>query len=1084
MKCIKTLSGLTVLWCLLAAPVFGQKLDMDKLKGLNARSIGPAGMSGRVTAIDVVLKDTDIIYIGTASGGVWRSKSGGIHWEPIFDDQPDHSIGALAVDQNNPDVIWVGAGEGNPRNSQSAGNGVYKSIDGGRTWKHLGLEKTRNIHRLLLHPTDSNVAYVGAQGAAWADTPDRGVYKTTDGGKTWQQILYVNERTGVGEMVMDPVNPNKLIVNMWEFRRWPWFFKSGGPGSGLHVTFDGGETWEKRTAEDGLPKGELGRMGLAISRSHPNVIYALIEAKKNALYRSDDGGFKWRKISDKNIGNRPFYYAEIYVDPKNENRIYNLYSRLSVSEDGGRTFRVMFEYNRVHPDHHAFWIHPDDPNYIIEGNDGGLAVSRDRGKTWRFVENLPLAQFYHIRVDNEQPYNIYGGMQDNGSWRGPGYVYRSGGIRNTYWEEVAFGDGFDTAPDMSDPRYGYAMSQGGNLRRYDLNTGNSKFIRPVHPEGETLRFNWSAGLGQDPFDAKTIYYGSQYVHKSTNRGDDWEIISPDLTTNNPDKQKQIDSGGLSYDVTQAENHTTILVIEPSPVQKDVLWVGTDDGNVQVTQDGGANWENVTANIKGLPENSWIGYIKASTYEAGGAFVVSDNHRTNDWIPYVYHTADFGKTWKRLVQPAQIQAPALSLIQDPVAPELIFLGTELGLYITIDGGAHWTKFTNGMPTASVADLAFQEREHDLIIGTFGRSAFVLDDIRPLRVLAQKGAATLDAELELFPIPDAVQATYRQASGTRFAGDAEFLGENRSRGAMISFVSNPKPKPKKKEGEGEEARPEDKEKPKKKTKKKKKRKKAKDKDAVAEKQPPEPKGKPKPHKVTLEILEDGEVIRTTEVDAVPGMNRVQVIMVRKGVRPPNRPKPKKKDAPEPFGAPLLPGEYTVRLSTGEDVTSEAPIVIHMDPGLDVDMADMKTRWAMNQRVEVVMADATDHFDKLRDAEAAMKRVKERLGDREGEDVDAYKEKAKDVGKKLKELMKHVRAEPVQGIRRDPGMFSSSFFRSRAYLGWWGPTSSVEEMVTKQLEERWEPIKKDIQAFLADDWPGYREAAESLNLSMFDD
>ncbi|MEM6336464.1 MAG: hypothetical protein AAF752_07845, partial [Bacteroidota bacterium] len=616
--------------------------QVEHFSQMQAREVGPAGMSGRVTSIDVVLRSPNTWYVGTASGGLWMTTSGGTDWTPIFDDQPVASIGDVKVFQNNPDIIWVGTGEGNPRNSQTNGNGVYKSIDGGQTWTHLGLEDSRAIHRMILHPTDPMIAWAGVQGPAWGETEQRGVFKTTDGGQTWTKTLYVNDRTGIGDFVQDPGNPDHLIAAMWEFRRWPWFFESGGEGSGLYVSYDGGETWAQRTHEDGLPKGQLGRMGLAFAPSDPDRVYALVEAeKKNGLYRSDDGGDSWSLVSTENIGNRPFYYADLFVDPNNENRIYNLFSLVTVSEDAGKTFDTLLPYERVHPDHHALWIHPDNSDFIINGNDGGLAVSHDRGDSWRFVENLPLAQFYHIRVDDAHPYNIYGGMQDNGSWRGPAYVYRAGGIRNAYWEEVAFGDGFDTMPDASDPRYGFAMSQGGNLYRYDLETGQRKLVRPTAAGDTTLRFNWDAALAQDPFKPATIYYGSQYVHKSTDRGDTWTVISGDLTTNDPDKQRQIDSGGLTYDVTQAENYTTITAISASPLQENVLWAGTDDGRVHVTQDGGANWTDLTGRFAGVPEGTWVPQIHASRHRAGSAFVLFEDHRRNNWTPYAYETADFG-----------------------------------------------------------------------------------------------------------------------------------------------------------------------------------------------------------------------------------------------------------------------------------------------------------------------------------------------------------------------------------------------------------------------------------------------------------
>ncbi len=417
---------------LISTGLFSQEFSMDMVKNMKPRNVGPGGMSGRVTAIDVVQSNTDIIYVGTASGGLWKSTSGGIKWTPIFEKEITASIGAVAIQQSNPSVIWVGTGEGNPRNSLNGGFGVYKSMDAGKTWKAMGLEKTRHIHRIIVDPTNPDIVYVGAIGSPWGAHKERGVYKTTDGGKTWKQILFNNTKTGAADLIMDPSNPNKLIAAMWEHKREPWFFTSGGKGSGLYMTHDGGDSWKKITYKEGLPKGGLGRIGIAISQSNPNIIYALVEAKKNALYKSEDGGFKWKKINDKKgIGNRPFYYSEIYVDPQNENRLYTIFTYVNVSQDGGKSFhQLMPAYgvsNGVHPDHHAWWIHPADGSFIMDGNDGGLNITKDGGKTWRFVGNLPVAQFYHINVDNEFPYHIYGGMQDNGSWRGPAYVWKAQG---------------------------------------------------------------------------------------------------------------------------------------------------------------------------------------------------------------------------------------------------------------------------------------------------------------------------------------------------------------------------------------------------------------------------------------------------------------------------------------------------------------------------------------------------------------------------------------------------------------------------------------------------------------------------------
>ncbi len=506
--------------------LFAQDFKMDLVQDMKPRNIGPGGMSGRVTAIDAVNSNPDIMYVGTASGGLWKSTSGGIKWEPIFDKEVTASIGAVAIQQSNPSVIWVGTGEGNPRNSLNGGFGMYKSLDGGKSWKSMGLEKTRHIHRIKIDPTDPNTVYVGAIGSPWGEHDERGVYKTTDGGETWTKILFVDNRTGVADMVMDSTNPNKLFVAMWEHKRDPWFFKSGGAGSGMYMTHDGGKNWKKLGDEDGLPKGDLGRIGIAIAPSKPNIVYALVEAKKSALYKSEDGGFKWEKINDKEgVAERPFYYCEIYVDPQNENRVYSIFTFVDVSEDGGKNFKqLMNAYgdditNGVHPDHHALWIHPENGQFLLNGNDGGFNISKDGGQSWRFVGNIPVAQFYHVNVDNEFPYNVYGGLQDNGSWRGPAYVWKAQGIRNSYWQEISFGDGFDVIPDQDDSRYGYTMSQQGNVQRYDHVTGNNYIVRPTPPDADTkLRFNWNSAIAQDPFSNSTVFFGSQFVHKSSDKG--------------------------------------------------------------------------------------------------------------------------------------------------------------------------------------------------------------------------------------------------------------------------------------------------------------------------------------------------------------------------------------------------------------------------------------------------------------------------------------------------------------------------------------------------------------------------------------
>jgi photosystem II stability/assembly factor-like uncharacterized protein len=781
---------LLIVFC--AFSTIAQKLDTDQIMNLQIRNVGPANMSGRITAIDVVQNNNKIIYLGAASGGVWKSENGGSAWTSIFDVNPTINIGSIAIQQSNPNVVWVGTGEGNPRNSVNLGLGLFKSLDAGKTWKFVGLENSKSIHRILIDPANPNTVYVGVMGDPFKPDNNRGVYKTTDGGNTWTQILFTNNQSGVGDMVMDPANPNKIFAAMYKHRRTPYSFTSGGPGSGLFVTYDGGKTWTKLGAANGLPAGDLGRIGIAIARSNPNRVYAKVEATKNALYRSEDGGHTWAMINDnpRFTNNRPFYFQELAVDTKDENRLYNIYQPLSVSEDGGKSFIAepmipADETKGIHADFHAFWIDPNDPAFFIIGGDGGIGITHDKGKSWYFPESIPVGQFYHINVDNDMPYNVYGGLQDNGNWSGPGYVWKRGGIRTLYWQYLVGGDGFYISPDSANSRFGYGTSQNGDLYRYDKLTGYYQSISPAAPDLKTrLRFNWNAGFAQDPNNNNVAYYGSQFLHKTTDKGANWQIISPDLTTNNPEHQRQ-DYGGLTIDASGAEIYNSILSIAPSALDNNIIWVGTDDGNVQLTQNGGKAWTNLTLNIKGLPKESWIAQIRASRYSKGEAWLVANNYRKGDFNPYIYRTKDFGKTWERMVDATKVKGYALTVLQDPVEPKLVFAGTENGLWISIDEGKSWTQMKNGFPSVSTMDLAIQERESALIIGTFGRAIWILDDLISLR----KIAAGMKKDFTLFPVNDAVQVKglFIAPPGNIWTGfHTTFEGENKPFGeAVIPF-----------------------------------------------------------------------------------------------------------------------------------------------------------------------------------------------------------------------------------------------------------------------------------------------------------
>ncbi|MEM6804906.1 MAG: hypothetical protein AAF696_26145, partial [Bacteroidota bacterium] len=761
-----------------------QKLDLSKLEKLNIRNVGPANMSGRITAIDVVEDDPNTLFVGAASGGVWRSDNGGSAWRPIFDDQPTQNIGALAIQQNNPSIIWVGTGEGNPRNSMNLGMGIFKSVDGGNNWKHMGLEATKTIHRIITHPTDPNIIYVGAMGNPFTPNADRGLYKSTDGGLSWKKILFSNQQSGIADLVMDPKNPNKLIATLYEHRRTPYSFTSGGAGSGLFITYDAGQSWKRLSEADGLPAGELGRIGLAIAPSDPNRIYAKIEAEKNALYRSDTGGNTWYLINEnpKFTNNRPFYFQDLAVDSKDPNRLYNIYQPLSVSYDGGKSFDPLpmipaDETKGIHADFHAFWVNPQDPEHFIIGGDGGIGITRDHGKSWYFPESIPVAQFYHINADNDRPYHVYGGMQDNGNWSGPGYTWKRGGIRTLYWQYLVGGDGFYIEPDEEDSRFGYGTSQNGDLYRYDRVSGYYSSIKPHSiNSGAHLRFNWNAAFAKDPFDPNGVYYGSQFVHKSSDKGANWEVISPDLTTNNPEHQKG-DYGGLTLDISGAETYNSLLSIAPSPVRDGVIWTGSDDGQLHLSRDGGESWKNLTDRLIDMPEEGWIAQIQASPFEAAAAWVVVNNYRKGDYKPYLFKTNDYGNSWENLLAGDQVKGYALSVIQDPKEPNLVFLGTENGLWISIDKGHSWGQFKNGFPSVSTMDLKIQESESALIVGTFGRAIWILDDLLSLREIAGQ---RLKPILTALPMNEAVQVKglFIAPPGNIWTGfNTTFEGENR-------------------------------------------------------------------------------------------------------------------------------------------------------------------------------------------------------------------------------------------------------------------------------------------------------------------
>ena len=764
-----------------AVPASKVKIDSAVFGDIKARNIGPAVMSGRITDIQCAANNPDIVYIGTATGGVWKSKDKGITFNPVFD-QYTMSIGCITIDPKNPETVWVGTGETNMRNSVSVGNGLYRTTNGGKTWAFMGLKDSERISKVIIHPDEPGTIYAAAAGHLWNANNERGLYKSTDSGKTWKRILFVDENTGCIDLDMHPEKHNILLAAMWEFRRKPYFFTSGGKGSGLFRSIDGGKTWKE--IRKGLPKGTLGRIAVDFAPSQPDLVYAIVEAKETSLYKSNDAGETWEEVGTSfGLKMRPFYFANIKVDPKDPQRLYNLSLLLFISTNGGKSFQSLmnaFYRNTMHPDLHALWINPNDPKHLMVGTDGGVYVSYSRGNTFRHLTNLPLSQFYHVSCDRETPYNVYGGLQDNGSWYGPSRALQGGYIPNKSWKYVGSGDGFFVYRDPGDKDIIYSSWQGGNLRRYNERTGETADIKPMPSAAEPkYRFNWNAGVALSPTNQKTLYIGAQFLFKSTDQGRSWTKISPDLTGNDPKKQQQHKSGGITIDNTTAENHCTIIAISESPLDENMIWVGTDDGNLQLTIDGGKKWENTVKNIKGLPPSTWCPTVEAGHYHKGTAYVVFDGHRTGDMTPYAYKTGDSGKTWTSLVTP-EIEGYCLVIREDPVNPKLLFLGTEFGLYVSFNQGKSWVHFTETLPKVGVRDICIQPVEHDLVLGTHGRGIYILDDITPLRHITEDLF-----QQDVVILPARPSHTAFPSFDFKMNGDTEYFGENPAQGAVITY-----------------------------------------------------------------------------------------------------------------------------------------------------------------------------------------------------------------------------------------------------------------------------------------------------------
>lgn len=756
--------------------------------GLSFRGIGPAFMSGRIgdIAVDPVKRST--WYVAVCSGNVWKTVNAGTTWDPIFDTYGSYSIGCVTIDPGNRHIIWVGTGENNSQRSVAYGDGVYKSVDGGKHFENMGLKNSEHIGKILIDPRDTDVAYVAAQGPLWAAGGDRGLYKTRDGGKTWNLVLEIDENTGVTDVHFDPRNPDVLYAAAYQRRRHVWTLIDGGPGSGIHKSTDGGDTWKK--INRGLPEVDMGRIGLAVSPINPDVLYAIVEAAqgKSGFFRSEDGGENWVRRSDY-ISSSPQYYQEIYADPHRFDRVFSLDTYVMVTTDGGKTFE-QFGREFKHVDEHAIYFDPDDPDHLILGNDGGLYETWDFGKNYRYAANLPVTQFYKIAVDNDTPfYNMYGGTQDNATQGGPSRTNNVHGIRNSDWFVTVFGDGFEPAIDPEDPNIVYSQWQYGGLVRYDRKTGERVDIKPQDaPDGPPLRWNWDSALMISPHLHTRLYYGSQILFQSDDRGDSWRMVSGDLTRNLDRNQMEVMGRVWSVDAVAKNNSTsfygTIVSLSESPLREGLIYAGTDDGLIQMTEDGGAIWRRVER-FADVPANAYVNDIKASLFDENVVFAIFNNHKKGDFKPYVAKSDNRGRTWIMISGDLPERGSVYAIVQDHMRPDLLFVGTEFGVFFTIDGGKKWTQLKAGIPTISVRDLEIQRRENDLVAGTFGRSFYVLDDYTPLRDLNE---LMLKEEAHIFPVKKSwmyIEARPLAGKDKAYQGAAFFTAPNPPFGATFTY-----------------------------------------------------------------------------------------------------------------------------------------------------------------------------------------------------------------------------------------------------------------------------------------------------------
>jgi photosystem II stability/assembly factor-like uncharacterized protein len=995
------LTGAAVLGALALSTLAGpgdQPKPTDKFKTLEFREIGPAVMGGRIDDFAVVESNPKIVYVGTASGGVWKTTNNGTTWEPVFDKESVSTIGDIAIAPSDPSVVWVGTGEPNNRQSSSWGDGAFKSLDGGKTWKKMGLEATHHIGRIVIHPKNPDVVYVAALGHLWGPNAERGVYKTSDGGKTWAQVLKINDDTGVSDIAMDPESPDILYAAAYERRRTPFGFNGGGPDSAIYKTTDGGATWKKLTK--GMPYengGDTGRIGLDIYRKDPNIVYAIVQHEKGGTYRSEDKGETWKKMGDTNP--RPSYYSQVRVDPNNDLRIWELGAQMFYSEDGGKTFATQ-RVRGIHGDYHAMWIDPGDSNHMITGSDGGIHWSYDAGKTWDFLNTIAIGQFYEVGLDNQKPYQICGGLQDNASWCGPSQTLMSDGIVNDDWTLMPGGDGFYAEIDNVEPWIVYTESQDGHLSRRDARFGQQRSIMPQAKAGEPhYRFQWNSPVAVSAHDHNTIYYGGNYLFKSTDRGDSWTRLGGDVTTGADRNKLQIfgktpDKNTLSrHDGVQ--EYPTITTLSESPLTPNVLWAGTDDGNVQVTRDGGKTWKNVADHAKGVPKGTYVSRVLASRYAEGTAYVTFDGHRSNDYAVYLFMTTDYGENWKAIRNGIPDTAGTVHVVREhPRNQNLLFAGTEFGLWVSWDRGANWTALKNNLPTVPVDDIEIQARENDLVLATHGRSVWIFDDLTPIEKF---DATVANSDLTFFAPRTATEWSLKRRSWS--SGQKVYLAKNPPYGVILNYylkeaVPAEAPKTSKDDKEKKEA-------------------------ATGETAKTEGAAK-KEGKAKISVYDkDNKLIREFDGPGAVGVNRTNWDLRWNAAAEPTPQQVEALAAGFGFGprGPFVePGEYTIKIKAGSREASQK-VTVEGDPRIQISAADRTARREAIDKLYAMAKSTAKDRKTIEGIKEALKAVRDQWK------KDTAKPEAtkipEDIQKAAEELQKKVDAVAEKFVRDREGL-----------------------------------------------------------------